>query len=448
LREQCGADADLRRIDALIHQLSSPDFTEREQASKSLVAIGPAALSQLRAARNDPDAEVSKRAKDCLSRIGDRGPELTLAAVRVLIRRGGAEAVPTLVHLLPYADFEELQDDLWFGLDALTVRQGKIDPSLTRALLDSMAVRRAAAACIVGRRGDADQRGAVRKLLTDADPEVRLRAAQGLLAAKDASGVPALTALLNGTPMETARQAEELLRYIAGEEAHAILGAGAAGDRRVCREAWWNERGPKVDLAKLDGTSRRPGLMLLCDGGLPEEATGRVWLLGCDGVTRWELNKLSYPADARLLAYGRVLVAERSLEPRVQIPLVLPPRKRSPEEGVSVRDLEGKVLWRYQGVSDPTLCQPMPDGCVLIAGKERVIAEVDSAGAEIVRKDFTPKTFQEIEYTCSTEYRSSGGRAARHHLSAQRRLQCPRLAGSWAGLYRKAAGVSVLALLL
>jgi HEAT repeat protein len=387
LRDQCGADGDLRRVDALIRQLGSADFQEREQASKSLVAVGPAALAALRAVRNDPDVEVAHRVKECLTRIGDRRPELTLAAVRVLIRRGGAEAVPTLLRFLPFADFEELQDDLWFGLDALTVRQGKLDPALTEALRDPMGVRRAVAACIVGRRGDADQRGAVRKLLIDAEPEVRLRAAQGLLTAKDASCVPALAALLEGTPMETAWQAEELLRYIAGEEApHATLGAGAADDRRACRaawEAWWKERGPKVDLAKLDGTNCRPGLMLLCDGGLPEEATGRVWLLGCDGVPRWQLRKLSYPVDARLMAGGRVLVAERSLEPRVQIPLALPPRKRSPEEGVSMRELEGKVLWRYRGVSDPTLCQPLPNGNLFVAGQGLRMAEVSAGGSEV-----------------------------------------------------------------
>ncbi len=387
IREQCGADADLPRIDALVRQLGSSDFAEREQASKALVAIGPAALGRLRAARNDPDAEVSKRAKDCIAGIGDRRPELTLAAVRVLIRRGGGEGVPALVRLLPYADFEELQDDLWFGLDALTVRQGKLDPVLTEALHDPMAIRRAAAACIVGRRGDANQRAVVRGLLTDADAEVRLRAAQGLLAAKDASGVPVLAALLEGTRMETAWQAEELLRYIAGEEApHTILGAGAAVDRRACREAWeswWKERGPQIDFAKLDATSRRPGLMLLCDGGLPEEATGRVWLLGCDGVTRWDLRKLTNPADARLIAGGRVLIAERALAPQVQIPLAAPPRKMSAEEGVSLRELDGAVLWRYQGIDFATLCQPMPNGNLFVAGREPRMAQVSMAGLEV-----------------------------------------------------------------
>ncbi len=235
------------------------------------------------------------------------------------------------MRFLPCADFEELQDALWFGLDSLTVRQGKIDPRLTDALRSPVAVRRAAAACIVGRRGDAEQRAAVQKLLSDAEPEVRLRAAQGLLAARDKTGVPALIALLEGSPVETAWQAEELLRYVAGEKSPAALvGAGAAADRTACRQAWeswWKGNEAGLDFAKLDGTSRRPGLMLLCDGGLPEEATGRVWLLGCDGVTRWDLRKLSYPSDARLLPGGRVVVAERSLTPA----------KPTAETGVSAR---------------------------------------------------------------------------------------------------------------
>ncbi len=297
------------------------------------------------------------------------------------------------MRFLPCADFEELQDALWFGLDSLTVRQGKIDPSLADALRSPVAVRRAAAACIVGRRGDAEQRAAVRKLLSDAEPEVRLRAAQGLLAARDKSGVPALVALLEGSPVETAWQAEELLRYVAGEKAPAALvGAGAAADRTACRQAWeswWKEHEAGLDFAKLDGTSRRPGLMLLCDGGLPEEATGRVWLLGCDGVTRWDLRKLSYPSDTRLLPDGRVVVAERSLTPA----------KAVPATGVSVRGLDGKVLWRYQGVDEPMTCLPMPYGRLLIAGSKLMIAELDAAGNETVRKDFSAPAFDKTAYS-------------------------------------------------
>ena len=181
--------------------------------------------------------------------------------------------------------------------------------------------------------------------------------------------------------METAWQAEELLRYIAGEEAAARdPGAGAADDRRACRkawEAWWKEHGPKVDFAKLDGDEPPAGAdavvrRRLAGGGDGPRLAARLRRRAALGTA-----KLSYPADARLMAGGRVLVAERSLEPRVQIPLALPARKKSPEEGVSMRDLQGKVLWRYRGVDEPTQCQAMPDGRMLIAGRELQIAEVD-----------------------------------------------------------------------
>ena len=386
LRGLCGDDADLGRIDQLIRQLGASGFDEREAAQKALTAAGPAALAKLRALRGAPDAEVARRAGECVTAIERKwDPEKALAAVRVLVRRGTDEAVPALVRFLPYADSEELQDAVWFGLDALTVRQGKVDAALAAALRDAAPARRAVAACIVGRRGDAEQRAAVRKLLTDTEPEVRLRAAQGLLAARDAAGLPTLTALLEGTPLETAWQAEELLRYVAGPESPtAILGAGAAGDRRACREAWkawWKERGPKLDFAKLDGTSRRPGLMLLCDGGLPEEATGRVWLIGCDGVARWEMRNLSEPTDARLIG-GRVLIAQRGKAPQS--------RKGG---SITAYGLDGKAIWQYAGVDDPTMCRPLPDGHILITGRELCMAEVDTAGHETTRSEFSVGKF-------------------------------------------------------
>jgi HEAT repeat protein len=156
----------------------------------------------------------------------------------------------------------------------------------------------------------------------------------------------------------------------------------------------------------------------LCDGGLPEEATGRVWLLGCDGVPRWQLRKLSYPVDARLMAGGRVLVAERSLEARVRIPLALPPRKRSAEEGVSMRDLDGKVLWRYRDVSDPTQCQLTPDGHILITGRELELAEVDKTGQELFRKDFSVTAFP----NGLTSHHNPGTYIEPHALLADTRL--------------------------
>src|SRR5690349_6895172 len=51
-------------VDRLIQQLGSDSFAEREAASKALDAVGESALEALqKAAREDRDAEVRRRAK-------------------------------------------------------------------------------------------------------------------------------------------------------------------------------------------------------------------------------------------------------------------------------------------------------------------------------------------------------------------------------------------------
>jgi hypothetical protein len=61
-------------IDRLTHQLGSPRFAEREEASKRLEALGDAAADALRkAAQSDPDAEVRWRAARLLGRLKGGG---------------------------------------------------------------------------------------------------------------------------------------------------------------------------------------------------------------------------------------------------------------------------------------------------------------------------------------------------------------------------------------
>src|SRR5262249_31009351 len=87
--------------------------------------------------------------------------------------------------------------------------------------------------------GDPAQRASARKRLADADPLVRLRAAQGLLGRGRKEGVPALIDLLRGTPLEVAWQAEELLHWAAADKApEAVLSAGSEAARNRCRDAW------------------------------------------------------------------------------------------------------------------------------------------------------------------------------------------------------------------
>ncbi|MCI0460499.1 MAG: HEAT repeat domain-containing protein [Gemmataceae bacterium] len=369
LARRSGGEADLKDLQRLVRQLGHARFGERERAAEKLVGLGPAALGALRRAFDDPDKEIARRARECVQKIVQEwDPALTGAAVRHLLRLRPDGIIPALVRYVPYATESDTEEEVWFGLDSLTEREGKPHPALLKALQDPVPARRAAAACLVGRRGDSAQREAIRKLLDDADAVVRLRAAQGLLGAGEKAAIPTLVALLSDDSAEVRWQAEEMLRWAAGDGAPGIMvGAGTARERQKCRDAWkawWQDHGPKLDLAKRERDYRRPGLVLLCDRGNPSKSDGRVWLTGCDGTTRWELTGLSSPSDARLLAGGRVLIAESGA-------------------GVSERRLDGTVRWRYQGLKAPSVCQPLPSGNTFVAEPSGRMAEVGPAGEEV-----------------------------------------------------------------
>src|SRR5262249_41951804 len=149
-----------------------------------------------------------------------------------------------------------VEEEVLAALLALGLGKGKADPAFTPALKDAAPARRAAAAFVLGRVADKPTQAAVRKLLADADPRVRLRAAQGLIAGRDRDAVPALIALLDGTPTSVTWRAEELLHRMAGEKAPPFPGgddqAAARNKWRDDWAKWWKDNGAKVDLAKLD----------------------------------------------------------------------------------------------------------------------------------------------------------------------------------------------------
>ena len=97
-----------------------------------------------------------------------------------------------------------------------------------------------------------NRNGRCRELLADTDAHVRLRAAQGLVAGRDKSGVPVLIALLDG-PADTAWPAEDLLLCLAGARApHAPVGEAPAARRRA-RDAWalwWKGQEKTLDLSR------------------------------------------------------------------------------------------------------------------------------------------------------------------------------------------------------
>src|SRR5262249_46379109 len=153
-----------------------------------------------------------------------------------------------------------------------------------------------------GRSGDAAQRRAVRGLLADRDAQVRIRAAQGLLAGGDREAVPVLMSLLEDGPVAVAIRAEELLYRLAGDRAPAGSVRGDADERRRFREAWrvwWRERGQDIDVTRIGDGRCLLGYTLVAQYDRGE--SDRVMELGPDGKPRWQIDNLDYPVDVQRL---------------------------------------------------------------------------------------------------------------------------------------------------
>jgi hypothetical protein len=246
----------LRKLDTLISRLADEDFKTREDATAGLKGFGSPALAKLREALQSKDAEVRLRTQEAITAIELRkdGP-LCGAAARLLRVRRPAGAVPVLLDYLPFAADAEVEEDVLQALTVLGVRDGKVDPALVAALDDRAPARRAAAAMLVGWAGTEEQRVAVKALLADADPRVRLLAARGLLAACDRAVLPTLLALLKDAPLSVAEEAEALLARAAGDKAPTTPPGQFEAVRKKTHavwETWLRTHGDGIDLAKAD----------------------------------------------------------------------------------------------------------------------------------------------------------------------------------------------------
>jgi hypothetical protein len=168
-----------------------------------------------------------------------------------------------------------------------------VDAALAAALHDPVPVRRAAAALVLGKSGNPEQRQAVRALLTESDPQVRFYAARGLIASRDKSALPALLPLLTDAPPELALQAEDLLATLAGKEAPRVgLGEDAAS-RRQCRAAWedwWKDHEGQLDLESLHADA------LMFDPALRVRQVGRRFLTALSqGDTAGLVRTMDFP---------------------------------------------------------------------------------------------------------------------------------------------------------
>ena len=255
------------RIREIIPRLGNDDFAVRQRASLELLGFGSAALGHLRAARGDPDEEISERLRALIAELAkDARPSVSCAAARLLRIRAPAGAVEVLLGYLPETDDDFVAEEVLCTLATLGVSEGKVAPTLIAARGDREPARRAAAALVLGRSGTREQRTLVQAMLSDSRPLVRFRAAQGLLAGREPTAIPTLIALVGEGPSELAARADELLRCVAGAHAPPLAPGTTPIARRRCHAAWagWWRFNARIDLRRADVDLPAFNLTLRC----------------------------------------------------------------------------------------------------------------------------------------------------------------------------------------
>jgi HEAT repeat protein len=377
---------DLAKVEDLIRQLGGDSFAKREQATTQLLLMGPKVIGLLREAVKSTDLEQSRRASACLKQIllNEQKEKLPTAAPRLLAVRKPPAACEALLAYLPFTDDGNMKTEIGKALKTLAVFDGKPDPAVLTALKDSLAVRRTAAAeALIGATAAALPE--VRKLLTDADPQVRLHVAIALLYAQEKDAVPALIDLVAELPRDRVFEADDLLRRLAGDKAPAMPKSDDIAARQKLRDAWlvwWKDNAANVNLAGLERATSVPGLIVVAEtgpngrlnggfggfggaGGLlplqalpakggmpgnPGNGTDRLIALDRNGKAHWQIENLDYPIDFQILPRDRVLIAEYY------------------SFRVTERDLSGKVLWELNNLpGQPMNVQRLANGNTFVA---------------------------------------------------------------------------------
>jgi hypothetical protein len=330
-----------------------------------LAAFGTRAAPLLRRAAGRDQKRLAEVAAKCLGEIERDGTNpLPGVAPRLLALRKPAGAVEALLAYLPSAE-EGMVSRVVDALAGAGCAGGKADPALVRALADKVAERRAGAAEALCKGRAAEQLPAVRKLLRDADPEVRFRTALALAGLhQDREAVPVLIALLEELPMARAWEAEDALLRLAEETAPSVALAEGPAARARCAlawQAWWRSNAGKADLARL-APDHAGGGLLVVENWDQARQSGRVLELGPGGQVRWQVGGLHYPWDAQALPRGNLLVVEQN-------------------NRVTERDRQGRVVWD-KFFPNVFAAERLRDGHVFLACRHALLV-VDREGRTV-----------------------------------------------------------------
>lgn len=323
------------RLRVLLEQLTSSSLQQRSVATAELLGLGPLAVPELRRTANDLSApETARRAAHCLRWLeGASSTSLPSAAARVIGQRKPEGATAALLAYLPFADSREVLQAVTAALASVAVPNGKPDRELLRALADPLAVRRAAAGVALCRAVPPDQVPAVRKLLRDPAPGVRLRTALALAEANDAEAIPVLIDLLAELPSEQCKRIEAFLQKLAGEWAPALNFASEDEiGRKIRRDAWaawWRNVDGDTLLDALrkrtptdeDRAKIRKLLDQLASGDFATRETASKELFALGRRSLPQLREAIKNKDAEASRRAKLLIEQIEEEPALHLPL-------------------------------------------------------------------------------------------------------------------------------
>jgi hypothetical protein len=358
-------EGDTAHIAALIRDLGSDSYRVREKASTDLAAYGVTARPLLRAAASDHDAERARRAARCLALIdAAASPDVIHAVVRLVAVRKPPSAAPVLLGLLRDPEGASLVDTVVGALGKVGVHEGKADLTLLDGLEDHRPHVRAAAAEVLVRANLPSLRPALRKLLHDPAAEVRRRVASALVEDRDRDALPVLIALLSELGEREREQVEELLYTVAADDPAPPLDAGDAKKRQAAWEAWWRNRGKRLDLHRIDRSLAPHGDRTLVVVMGSSAGGSEVREVDREGHVLWRLGGLRSPIDAEVVGEDRVLIADHGTHK------------------VSERSFKGVVQWEVPVTSILLGARRVSGGRTMVVTRNRIF-EVDGAGKEV-----------------------------------------------------------------
>lgn len=387
-RKRTLSEDDQKKFRALVKAMGHYSYAIREQAYQGLLKEGIPVIPFLKeSASFDSDVERKRRCEELLDKIREKNnPGVPIAAAHLLARpqekkdKSPAELIRTLLAYIPFADDENVEEEILTSLTLLSLREPAIEPELIKALTDANPTRRGAAAFVLGHVGTKDQVAKVQALLDDTQPLVRFRAAQGMLAARNKAALPSFVKLLETLPVSYLPKVEEILHRVAEDKGPMDMIAGNTPDAKQkavkAWSKWLDDNKDKIDLTGINDRESYLGLVTVCEyDNQVGNIQGQVWE-GPKGsaAKRWNFTGVLGAMDAHSLPNGRVLVAENNAN------------------RVTERNNKGEIIWTYPTPNNPICCQRLPNGNTFIASYNMVM-EVTPNKSEVYRHTPGPQFY-------------------------------------------------------